>query len=111
MPGHEFARWSDGKTDNPRIDNEVMSDIDVTAEFQSLAGVMERELAPLPVHPNPTHHGVYMVAEGTVTVCNLGGDTLLTIAANGEFYLDLGNLPAGAYLVRTGNRAAKVVKR
>ena len=111
MPGHEFTRWSDGKTDNPRIDNEVMSDIDVTAEFQSLASVMEKELAPLPVHPNPTQHGIHMVAEGTVTVCSLGGDTLLTIAAKGEFYLDLGDLPAGVYIVRTGNRIARVVKR
>ena len=31
--GYEFVCWSDGRTDNPRTDSNVTSDINVTAEF------------------------------------------------------------------------------
>ncbi len=31
---HEFVRWSDGVTDNPRRDMDVTSDLEVTAEFE-----------------------------------------------------------------------------
>ncbi len=31
--GYHFVQWSDGLTDNPRTDTEVMDDLDVTAEF------------------------------------------------------------------------------
>lgn len=32
-PGYQFIGWSDGRTDNPRIDTGVTSDISVTANF------------------------------------------------------------------------------
>lgn len=32
--GYHFVKWSDGKTDNPRTDNNVTGDITVTAEFE-----------------------------------------------------------------------------
>ncbi|WP_380018706.1 InlB B-repeat-containing protein [Dokdonella ginsengisoli] len=31
--GYVFVAWSDGSTDNPRLDTHVMADIDVTAQF------------------------------------------------------------------------------
>lgn len=32
-PGHFFVQWSDGSTDNPRQDANVMADVDVVAQF------------------------------------------------------------------------------
>lgn len=32
--GYHFLQWSDGKTDNPRVDSGVTGDIDVTALFE-----------------------------------------------------------------------------
>lgn len=32
-PGYQFLQWSDGSTDNPRVDSGVVADLDVTAEF------------------------------------------------------------------------------
>jgi formylglycine-generating enzyme required for sulfatase activity len=32
-PNYHFVQWSDGKTDNPRADEDVTADVNVTAEF------------------------------------------------------------------------------
>ncbi len=37
--GAVFARWSDGRTDNPRVDENVQSNLTVTAYFASAGGV------------------------------------------------------------------------
>ncbi len=34
--GYKFVKWSDGKTDNPRTDANVIADISVTAEFAKI---------------------------------------------------------------------------
>ena len=34
-----FVRWSDGSTANPRTEENVQSDLEVTARFRSLGGV------------------------------------------------------------------------
>ena len=34
--GYEFVRWSDGRTDNPRTDSNVTSDVNATAEFRRI---------------------------------------------------------------------------
>ncbi len=37
--GYKFVQWSDGKTDNPRIDINVSADIEVTAKFSKIEAV------------------------------------------------------------------------
>ncbi len=109
--GYRFVRWSDGITDNPRRDTKISKDINVTAAFENGTAVEANRLAPLAVHPNPTNSGIYMEAEGLVAIYDSEGRLVLRVAAKGNTFVDLHTLPAGVYLVRTGDRAAKVVKR
>lgn len=34
--GYKFVKWSDGVTDNPRVDKDITMNIDVTAEFEMI---------------------------------------------------------------------------
>ncbi len=47
--GYHFMQWSDGKTDNPRLDANVTGDISVTAEF---------EATPISSYPLTVHNGI-----------------------------------------------------
>lgn len=113
--GYRFVRWSDGKTDNPRTERNVQGDLTVTAEFEAKeeekTGLSHEPLENLSIHPNPTQSGVYVEAEGEVRVYSAEGYLVLTAVAAGEACLDLGSLPSGLYIIRVGNRVAKLVKR
>lgn len=74
-------------------------------------GIPQEQLEPLAVRPNPTHDGLYLVAEGIVRVYSVEGHLVLSAMAKGETYLDLSDLPDGVYIVRTGDRVASVVKK
>lgn len=90
-------------------------DVLVTAEFEAneeeKTGLSHEPLKTLAIHPNPTQSGVYVEAEGEVRVYSTEGYLVLTAVAAGEAYLDLGGLPSGLYIIRVGNRVAKLVKR
>lgn len=90
-------------------------DVLVTAEFEAKeeekTGLSHEPLENLLIHPNPTQSGVYVEAEGEVRVYSAEGYLVLSAVAAGEAYLDLGSLPSGLYIIRVGNRVAKIVKR
>lgn len=90
-------------------------DVLVTAEFEAKeeekTGLSHEPLETLSIHPNPTQSGVYVEAEGEVRVYSAEGYLVLSAVAAGEAYLDLGSLPSGLYIIRVGNRVAKLVKR
>lgn len=90
-------------------------DVLVTAEFEAKqeekTGLSHEPLETLAIHPNPTQSGVYVEAEGEVRVYSAEGYLVLSAVAAGEAYLDLGSLPSGLYIIRVGNRVAKLVKR
>lgn len=90
-------------------------DVLVTAEFEAKeeekTGLSHEPLETLAIHPNPTQRGVYVEAEGEVRVYSAEGYLVLSAVAAGEAYLDLGSLPSGLYIIRVGNRVAKLVKR
>ena len=65
----------------------------------------------LAVYPNPTADKITVVADGTVEICNIEGQTLLTHPANGKATIDLSPLPSGLYLVRCGHHTATVLRR
>ena len=65
----------------------------------------------LAVYPNPTADKITVVADGTVEICNLEGQTLLTHPANGQATIDLSPIPSGLYLVRCGHHTATVLRR
>ena len=52
--GYQFVSWSDGRTDNPRIDSVVIGDIQVQAIFEIITGLKWNEVQSLQAFPNPT---------------------------------------------------------
>ncbi|MBL7647735.1 MAG: SUMF1/EgtB/PvdO family nonheme iron enzyme [Candidatus Hydrogenedentes bacterium] len=75
--GYGFDQWSDGRTDNPRVDTGATSDLSVTAEFV------------------PAFTLTYLASEGgtltgaTTQIVNTGGSgTAVTAAPNASFVFD-----------------------
>ena len=64
----------------------------------------------LAVYPNPATEVLTVQAVGDVMLCDLSGRTLLTRKSLGQTRFDLASLPTGAYIVRSGEATARVVK-
>ena len=126
--GYKFVKWSDGLTTAKRTDSNVQANLSVTAEFEksSTTGLFDTQLDALSVYPNPTAGQLWVsvpeLAEGTaaeVLVYNAAGQLLQRVAARAastgsaasRLSIDLSGLPAGLYIVRSGNAVAKVVKQ
>lgn len=62
-------------------------------------GISECTLQQPTLHPNPTGRMVTLGAAGEVTLTDLYGRTLLTTYTDGHAAIDLGQLPAGIYIV------------
>ena len=89
---------------------EVVSDtlVKVVLNHTGLRGV---ELENLTVYPNPTVGALQVEATGEVLVFNLVGQLLQRVPSQGKVLIDLSNYPAGTYIVRVGNAAARVIKQ
>jgi uncharacterized repeat protein (TIGR02543 family) len=80
--------------------------------------VETRHATSLQVYPNPVVNEELIVNNeewktgDKIEVYSLSGALLKTFVATGaRSTIDLSTLPAGTYIVKTGNRAAKVVKQ
>ena len=77
-------------------------------------GVADYEQTTLSVYPNPCTGSVRIQTESdeTVVLYNLqGAEVMRTVARDGVTTLDVNELPAGVYFVKSGARTAKIVKR
>ena len=77
-------------------------------------GVAEYEQTTLSVYPNPCTGSVRIQTEAdeTVVLYNLqGAEVMRTVARDEVTTLDVNELPAGVYFVKSGARTAKIVKR
>ena len=103
-------------------------DVTVTAEFEKTAttGLFDVKRESLSAYPNPTTGQLWVsvpeLAEGTAAemhVYNTSGQLLQRVPAHGasagsaanRLSIDLSGYPAGVYIIRVGNAAAKVVKQ
>jgi transglutaminase/protease-like cytokinesis protein 3 len=89
-----------------------------TVTVPNLTAVEMRHARPLQVYPNPVVNEELIVnneelkAGDKIEVYSPSGTLLKTFAATGaKSAIDLSALPAGMYVVKAGNRAAKVVKQ
>ena len=105
---------------------ELVSDTLIKVVLSRTTGLHGLELTPLSVHPNPTSGELWVTApepaEGTaeLRVYSASGQLVLRVPlqgastgsapAAGRTRIDLSKLPAGMYIMRVGNAAAKVVK-
>ena len=83
------------------------------------SGLRDNALETIALHPNPTTGELWVTVPSTssgsapseVRVYNAGGQLVLRQpTAEGRTRIDLSRLPAGVYIVRTANAAAKVVR-
>ena len=88
-------------------------DVTVEVEFEKkpTTGLFNNQYEPLTVSPNPTVGAVQIEATGEVLVYNLVGQLLQRVPSQGKVLIDLSNYPAGTYIVRVGNAAARVIKQ
>ncbi len=86
-----FHVWSDGSTENPRIDNNVTDDVEVTAHFESSVGIPERKTDVLKIYPNPTYDLIWL-------------ETDITRATEQNYFFRL--FDTGGQLLKEGNISA-----
>lgn len=80
----------------------------------STTGLLNIENYNLKLYPNPTNNVLYVEEAGQeVLVYSSNGQIVLRqpTAASGPTRIDMGHLPTGTYLMRSGNAVAKVVKQ
>ena len=110
--GYEFKKWNDGTTDNPK---EVVVDHDITlAAFFVSTGVDENGFEIINLYPNPANDKIHiegLEGEHEVQIYNAFGMLVMTTTLQGDTEINIGDLPAGYYLIRIDNRrAVKFIK-
>ncbi|HUH58430.1 MAG TPA: InlB B-repeat-containing protein, partial [Pseudomonadales bacterium] len=110
--GYHFVQWSDGITDNPRTDVNVMGDVTVVAEFEFTTGVNDTSIKELSLYPNPAKEQVYIKGLSKsmwVEVYNLTGEKIIAQLLHADQPLKLSGLNNGVYLVRVEEQTFKLV--
>ena len=105
--GYVFAKWSDEVTESTR-QIYVDHDIELTALF-SYTDVEENGTENVSLYPNPASDVILIEGmEGIHDVCifNLMGQVVKTATIQGNDEINIGELPAGLYLIRIDNRHA-----
>ena len=109
----ENSNSSNSNTNNGQNNNENNTNNEGT-NTGSTTGLLNIENYNLKLYPNPTNNVLYVEEAGQeVLVYSSNGQIVLRqpTAASGPTRIDMGHLPTGAYLVRSGNAIAKVVKQ
>lgn len=120
--GYEFMGWSDGSTQNPRIDTNVQQDITVQAIFETISAI-ELQKQNIFVSPNPSH-GEFSVnlldwdkSVARYKVYNLHGSLLKEgKVPDSHFTLDIFSFQSGSYMLvveyKKGKwKTVKLIKR
>ncbi|ADV46072.1 immunoglobulin-like domain-containing protein [Nitratifractor salsuginis] len=69
--GYHFLKWSDGSTQNPRVDTKVQADLDVTAQFAPNE-VKKTVIGPRPIAPTPLSRATLIASpDGSGDACTL----------------------------------------
>lgn len=110
--GYEFVKWGDDNTENPR---EILIDRDIVlAAFFSNTSINEDGILPLAVYPNPANdkisiHGID--SENEISIYNIYGIKVKGERLYGDAEIGIDDLPAGFYIIQTGKRIGKFIKR
>ena len=107
--GYHFVRWNDGNTDNPRIVNNITSDVTYIAEFAfNASGVDAVAQQDFTVVTTDKGLQVYGAAGHEVSVYNLQGLCLYRGIADEPTVI---SLPTGIYMVQAGGKTIKAVNK
>jgi len=87
-PGYSFVQWSDGSTENPRVDTNVTKNIAVTAEF-GLTAISGIVVGAVDTYSFPVPGAQVILAD------SLGETYTTETNADGSFFMD--GMPEGDY--------------
>ena len=83
--------------------------------FQPASGIATIEEANLTLMPNPARETLILQGIGSepemVTLYSLSGIKLMELKGADGTVINIGHLPEGVYIMRCGNRVAKVIKQ
>ncbi|GHT14234.1 hypothetical protein AGMMS4956_11700 [Bacteroidia bacterium] len=120
--GYTFAGWNNGSTAY-NFSTPVTANITLTAQWTAIpptppTAVGSIAATQLIAYPNPTLNGQLTIdneqwnAGDKVEVYNVNGILVyVTRIEHRKSQIDLSHLPSGIYLVKVGNKAAKIVKQ
>ncbi len=109
--GYEFAIWSDGNTENPRI-VALSSDTTFTAIFAEIneSSLIDVEDTELSFYPNPTNSKItFSSTIESIEVIDLTGRCVLTFSNAREINIE--SLPSGAYYLRLTNNDKAIMRK
>ena len=111
LQGYRFKQWQDGNTENPRLIT-VTGDAIYFATFEG-DGIDENDANSISLYPNPANdviriEGLGMNAE--VRIYNVLGELVKVVNVNDNEEINVSNLSAGLYIVRSGNAMLKFTK-
>ena len=109
--GYEFAIWSDGNTENPRIVT-LSSDTTFTAIFSEIdnSSLIDVEDTELSFYPNPTNSKItFSSTIEIIEVIDLSGKCLLTFSNANSINIE--SLPSGAYYLRLTNNDKVIMQK
>ncbi|MCB1608583.1 MAG: TLD domain-containing protein, partial [Xanthomonadales bacterium] len=106
-PNATFVQWSDGVTDNPRTDTNVVSSVNVTAEFEiqtftlsyaagpdgTISGTTPQTVAygfdgsPVTAVPDANHHFVQW-SDGVLTATRTDTNVMANLSVSAQFAID-----------------------
>lgn len=117
--GYQFQSWSDKRVDNPRIDSNIMSDINVKALFEKATLILTESNLYLKIYPNPVANRLIIETNKkediSYQIINLNGQVLKGIIAAGNSIIDVSTLPSSIYLLlvtdqKGNNSSQKFIK-
>lgn len=110
--GYTFVKWSDGSTDNPKV-FAVNHDITLAAFFNT-NDIDEIDQAQFSLYPNPATHTLHLEGldnDAEISIYNTYGCLIKTTMVCGDGEIGIGELSAGLYLLKVGNRFIRFIKQ
>ncbi len=101
--GYAFQSWSDGKLNNPRIDSNVVLDVNVEAIFSIATSIQENNSFNLKIYPNPVSQFLHIETNQnealSYQIMHSNGQVVKGNILNGNSAIDVSDLPSSIYLL------------
>ncbi len=114
--GNQFIGWSDGVTDNPRIDTAISKDISVEAVFTVATSIRDKDHTSLLIYPNPATQSLTVqtvnLMNGQIKISGLDGKLLHSVKISSPTQIvDISHYPASVYILKIISTDGKVLFR
>jgi len=109
--GYRFVEWSDGNTDNPRTDMNIVEDIDVIAMIELVTFTSEKNAGDFYLTPNPVKD-VLLIKNGSPNqkfeIIDMHGSLIMRRNIN-DGRVRVGELKPGMYFLKANESVFKFI--